>query len=143
MATPVPAVFVVGDDPYLSSEAVTKALAGIDQLSVEELPAGEDRARLLQALESTSLFGGRRAVVVRGVDEAPAEVQRSLIAYLQDPNPDCLLVVTSSKPLAALAEAVRKVGHVVEAGKGRRNDLFAWLREKAKELGLRTSGDAM
>ena len=143
MATPVPAVFVVGDDPYLSSEAVTKALAGIDQLSVEELPAGEDRARLLQALESTSLFGGRRAVVVRAVDEAPAEMQRSLIAYLQDPNPDCLLVLTSSKPLAALAEAVRKVGHVVEAGKGRRNDLFAWLREKAKELGLRTSGDAM
>ena len=143
MATPVPAVLVVGDDPYLASEAVSKALVGIDRLSVEELPAAEDRARVLQALESTSLFGGRRAVVVRGIDEAPAEMQRSLIAYLQDPNPDCLLVLTSSKPLTALAEAVRKVGHVVEAGKGRRNDLFVWLREKARELGLRTSGDAM
>jgi DNA polymerase-3 subunit delta len=144
VSTPVPAVLVVGDDPYLVSEAVSKALAGIDQLSVEEVPAaGEDRARVLQALESTSLFGGRRAVVLRAVDEAPAEVQRSLIAYLQDPNPDCLLILTSSKPLAALSEAVRKVGHVVEAGKGRRNDLFLWLRERAGELGLRISGDAM
>jgi DNA polymerase-3 subunit delta len=143
MTTPVPAVLVVGDDPYLVSEAVSKALEGIDHLSVEDVPPQEDRTRVLHALESTSLFGGRRAVVLRGVDEAPAEVQRSFIAYLKDPNPDCLLVLTTSKPLSGLAEAVRKVGHVVEAAKGRRNDLFTWLREKARELDLRTSGDSM
>ncbi|MCW3036626.1 MAG: hypothetical protein JWM17_1938, partial [Actinobacteria bacterium] len=80
MTTPVPAVLVVGDDPYLLSEAVSKALEGIDPLSVEDLSPQEDRARVRHALESTSLFGGRRAVVLRGVDEAPAEVQRSFIA---------------------------------------------------------------
>jgi DNA polymerase III subunit delta len=143
VTTPVPAVLVVGDDPYLVSEAVSKALAGIDHLSVEEVSPQEDRARVLQALESTSLFGGRRAVVVRGVDEAPAEVQRSFLAYLKDPNPDCLLVLTTSKSLSGLAEAVRKVGHVVEAARGKRNDLFGWLRDKARELDLRTSGDSM
>ncbi len=143
MTTPVPAVLVVGDDPYLVSEAVAEALTGIDHLSVEDLSPDDDRARLLQALESTSLFGGRRAVVVRGIDEAPAEVQRSFIAYLKDPNPDCLLVLTSGRSLSGLAEAVRKVGHVVEAGKGKRNDLFIWLREKAKQLDLRIAGDAM
>ena len=107
------------------------------------LPATEDRTRILQALESTSLFGGRRAVVVRGLDEAPAEFQRSFVTYLKDPNPDCLLVLTSTKPLAGVAEAVRKVGHVVEAGKGKRNDLFLWLRDRARELNLRPTGDAM
>jgi len=131
MTTPVPAVLVVGDDPYLVSEAVSKALEGIDHLSVEDLSPQEDRARILHALESTSLF------------EAPAEVQRTFIAYLKDPNPDCLLVLTTGKPLSGLAEAVRKVGHVVEAAKGRRNDLFAWLRDKARELDLRISGDSM
>src|SRR2546423_6176513 len=143
MTTPVPAVLVVGDDPYLVAEAVSKALEGIDSLSVEDLSPQEERARVLQALESTSLFGGRRAVVLRGVDEAAAEVQRTFIAYLKDPNPDCLLVLTSSKPLSGLAEAVRKVGHVVEAARGRRNDLFAWLRGKAREIDLRISGDSM
>lgn len=143
MSAPVPAVLIVGDDPYLVAEAVAKALTGIDHLSVDDLPAHEDRVRILQALESTSLFGGRRAVVVRGLDEAPAEFQRSFVAYLKDPNPDCLLVLTTSRALPALAEAVRKVGHVVEAGKGKRNDLFVWLRDKARELDLRTSGDAM
>lgn len=143
MSTSVPAVLVIGDDPYLVAEAVAKALTGIDHLSVEDLSPQEDRARMLQALESTSLFGGRRAVVLRGVDEAPAEVQRTFIAYLKDPNPDCLLVLTTSKPLAGLAEAVRKVGHVVEAARGKRNDLFSWLRDKAKQLDLRASGDAM
>ena len=142
MTTPVPAVLVVGDDPYLVSEAVARALAGIDPLSVEELPAAEERARLLTALESTSLFGGRRAVVVRGIDDAPSETQRAFVSYLADPNPECLLVLTSTKSLPALSEAVRKVGHVVEAAKGRRNELFSWLRERARELGLRTSGDA-
>lgn len=136
-------MLIVGDDPYLVSEAIAKALEGIDALSVDDLPASEDRARILQALESTSLFGGRRAVVVRGLDEAPAEFQRSFVTYLKDPNPDCLLVLTSAKPLTGVAEAVRKVGHVVEAGKGKRNDLFLWLRDKARELNLRPSGDAM
>src|SRR5256885_993764 len=59
MTTPVPAVLVVGDDPYLVSEAVSKALEGIDPLSVEDLSPQEDRARVLHALESTSLFRGR------------------------------------------------------------------------------------
>src|SRR5260370_29760441 len=132
MSTPVPAVRGVGGDPYLVSEAVAKALEGIDPLSVEDLSPQEDRARILHALESTSLFGGRRAVVLRGVDEAPAEVQRTFIAYLKDPNPDCRLVLTTSKPLSGLAEAVRKVGHVVEPAKGRRNDRFAWFGDKRR-----------
>lgn len=143
VAKPVPATLVVGDDPYLIAEAVAKALSGIDPLSVEDLKAADDKERVLPALESTSLFGGRRAVVVRGVEEAGADAQRAFAAYLKDPNPDCLLVMTAAKALPGLAEAVRKVGHVVEAGKGRRNDLFLWLREKAKAVGLRPSGDAM
>jgi DNA polymerase-3 subunit delta len=134
---------VVGDDPYLVNEAVSKALAGIDPLSIEEIGPAEDRSRVARALESTTIFGGRRAVVVRGVDEAPAELARGLGAYLQDPNPDCLLVLTSTRPMAALAEAVRKVGHVADAGKGKRNDLFTWVREKARELGLRPTGEGM
>ena len=143
MTAPIPAVLVVGDDAYLISEAVAKALAGIDPLSVEELQGGDDRDRVLGSLESTSLFGGRRAIVVRGVEDAPAEVQRGLVAYLKDPNPECLLVLVSAKALPGLGQAVRKVGHVVEAGRGKRNDLFTWVREKARALGLRMSGDAM
>lgn len=143
MTTLVPAVLVVGDDPYLISEAVAKALVGIDQLSVEDLPAAAGTERLFQALEATSLFGGRRAVVVRGVDEAPAEIQRRLTAYLKDPNPECLLLLVSTKPLGGLAEAVRKVGHVADAARGKRNDLFLWLRERARAMDLRMSGDAM
>lgn len=143
MSTLVPAVLVVGDDPYLISEAVAKALIGIDPLSVEELHAAADTERVFQALEATSLFGGRRAVVARGVDEAPAETQRRFSAYLKDPNPECLLLLVSTKPLGALAEAVRRVGHVADAARGKRNDLFLWLRERARALDLRMSGDAM
>jgi DNA polymerase-3 subunit delta len=142
MTAPIPAVLVLGDDPYLVSEAVAKALGGIDPLSVEDLHALDDREQVLSALESTSLFGGRRAVVVRAVEEAPAELQRGLVAYLQDPNPDCLLLLVSGRAVAALGDAVRAVGHVVEAGRGRRNDLFGWLRDKARALGLRLAGDA-
>src|SRR5258708_3488451 len=99
MSTPVPAVLVIGDDPYLVAEAVSKALAGIDHLSVEDLSPQEDPPPRPQALESTSLFGGRRAVILRGVAEAPAEVQRGFIASLKAPNPDCLLGLPTPKPL--------------------------------------------
>lgn len=142
-APQVPAYLIVGDDPYLVSEALSEVLEGIGELSVEEFDPGGDAGLILQALASSSMFGGRRAVVVRSLDEFPAEVHRQLASYLEDPNPDCLLVLVSRKSLPGVGPAVRKAGHVVEAGKGGRNELFGWLRKKAADSGLKASGDAV
>ncbi|MGH7377994.1 MAG: DNA polymerase III subunit delta, partial [Candidatus Methylomirabilales bacterium] len=137
------AYLVLGDDPYLVSEAVSEALSGVDQLSIDRFSPEDDPVRIFQALESPSMFGGRRAVVLRGVDEARAELQRRIAAYLEAPNPDCLLILTSTRPVPSIAALVRKAGRVMEAGRGRRSDLFTWLKRKAGDGDLRLQGEAM
>ncbi len=137
------AYLVLGDDPYLVSEAISEALSGVDQLSVDRFSSEDDPVQIFQALESSSVFGGRRAVVLRGMDEARAEVQRRIAAYLEAPNPACLLILTSARPLPSIAALVRKAGRVVEAGRGRRSDLFTWLKRKARDGDLRLQGEGM
>jgi DNA polymerase-3 subunit delta len=137
------AYLVLGDDPYLVSEAISEALSGVDQLSVDRFSPEDDPVQIFQALESPSVFGGRRAVVLRGVDEARGDLQRRIAAYLETPNPDCLLILTSARPLPSIVPLVRKAGRVVEASRGRRSDLFSWLKREAKDRDLRLQGEAM
>lgn len=139
----VAAYFVVGDDAYLTSEALEGILAGVDELALSEFGPESDPSEIFQALDTPSMFGGRRVVIVRGVHEMPADVHRRVIAYLENPSVSASLVLVSAKPLAKIAAAARKVGRVIETGKGKRTDLFGWLREEAKARGLKISGDAM
>jgi DNA polymerase-3 subunit delta len=137
------ACLVVGDDPYLVSQGVAQALDGIGRLSTQEFAPGASMADVLTALESTSMLEARHAVVVRDLDDHPAEVARRLAAYLEDPNPSCLLVITALRPPQALVTAVRQVGHVVEAARGRRGDVLAWLREQLRRAHLKAGADAL
>ena len=55
----------------------------------------------LQLHASPSLFGGVKALVVEGLDEAPEELQADLLALLAAPDPDLLLVVAHGGGSAA------------------------------------------
>lgn len=137
------AFLIVGEDPFLVEEALGKLVAEADELSLVEFDSDEQIPSALEALRTPSMLGGRRTVVIRSVDEFGADAQRELIAYLDDPSPDSTLVLIASKSPAKLSSAVKKSGRVVEATKGRRNELFSWLREEARGRGLKIAGDAM
>ncbi|MGH2767835.1 MAG: DNA polymerase III subunit delta [Actinomycetota bacterium] len=137
------AYLIVGDDPYLVSQAISDILGETPGTAIEEFTLEADVGVILQALDTPSMFGDRRAVVVKNLDHCPAATHRRLISYLGSPNPDCLLLITSGKALPQVAAAVRKVGRLIEAGKGRRGELLAWVRGQAGRHGLRATGEGV
>lgn len=138
-----PAYLIVGDDAYLISQALDEILSGASDLASNEFGPGADMTEVLQALDSASIFGDRRTVVVRDLDEMGAEAHRRIGAYLEVPNESVSLVMTTTKSLPKIAAAVRKFGRVIEAGRGKRTDLFGWLRKEAKARGLVFAGDSL
>ena len=134
---------IVGDDHYLVNEEVSKATGDSSEFSIDEFSSESDPALVFQSLTTPSMFDEGRVVVIRDVDSLAAEWQRRLIEYLQDPTPSINVIMTSSKPVAKLATAVKKAGHVVDASKGKKSDLFAWLRTESKSRKLKIGQDAM
>ncbi|HLF69537.1 MAG TPA: DNA polymerase III subunit delta, partial [Actinomycetota bacterium] len=119
-----------------------KVLEGLTNTFVDEFGPQEEPSVVAQALRTPSMFSDLRVVLIRDVDTSVQEFQRALIDYALDPTPGSLLVMTASRSPAKLAAAVRKVGHVAEATRGRRPDLFAWVKEKAREKALLLTADA-
>lgn len=138
-----PAYLVVGDDPYLAGEAVEQILGETSHLSVAEFGPASEPGEILQALRTPSMFGDRRVVVIRDADQFGSGVLAEIVSCLEDPSPDVAAILLSSKPLAKVAAAVKKVGRVIEAGKGKRTDLFGWLRGQAKARNLKVGGDGL
>ena len=132
---------IVGDDRYLIDREIERILDGISEFSITHVPAA-DLTDALNLLRTPAMFDERRAIVVNDAEALTAEAQRELLGYLDAPSPDSILILVSSKPLAKIATAVKKVGKVEDASKGRRNDIFQWLRDEAKARGLKVSSDA-
>jgi DNA polymerase-3 subunit delta len=137
-----PAYLIVGDDTFLVEEAKAEIISSIGELSVDEFGPEDEPAEVFQALGTSPMFSDRRVVVVRDLHELTPEFHRELVTYLEDPNPTVVLILVSEKSVPKISSAVKKVGRLVEAARGRRNELFGWVRERAKEKGLKISGES-
>jgi DNA polymerase-3 subunit delta len=133
----LPAYLLTGE-AFLADEALegVRAEAGTDPLSELSFDPGAEAAEILEALTTSSLLGGRRLVVVRDADGLKKEQADAILAYLENPSPDSVLVVIASAR-TKLDQAIRKMGGAIalEAPKGRR--LVGWLRARAKEHSLK------
>src|SRR5947209_1717749 len=149
MATPtdLPVYFVRGDDPVLTGDAVRQLVADLvgdddPAFAVEDL-AGDDyeMAAVVEAAQTPPFFGTRRVVVARAVGRFSAQDVAPLVAYLADPLPTTALVLVGGGGTLArgVLDAVKKVGHVVDAGvpsggKGRQSWLAAQLKAAPVDL---------
>ncbi|MDQ4149264.1 MAG: DNA polymerase III subunit delta [Actinomycetota bacterium] len=137
------AYLIAGDDEYLISDALTKLLRGVDQASVSEFDPTDDIEMLYQALLTPPMFEDRRFVVLKEADRLPAEAQRQLISFLDDPTPSTTLILVASKASQSLVSSVRRAGRVIDAVKGKRPDLYSWLKQQFARNGLSAAGEAL
>jgi len=140
-APDLPVYLVRGDDPVLTGDAVRHLvveLVGDDDpaFAVEDL-AGDDYevAAVIEAVQTPPFFGDRRVVVARSVGRFSAQDMAPLIAYLSDPLATTALVLVGGggQLTRGLVDAVKKSGHVVDAGapstgKARQSWLAAQLK---------------
>jgi DNA polymerase-3 subunit delta len=127
-----------GDDPYVLLSAAHELLeaAGV---RATEIQADEWRGGETSDLATPSLFGERRALLIRECQALPAESARELRDYLASPSPDalCLLThVTKGKSAPPLAKAVEAGGGLVKQVSLKRQELPRWVLERAAARGL-------
>jgi DNA polymerase-3 subunit delta len=147
----LPVYLVRGDQPVLLADAVKHLVAELvgdgDAGFVTEELAGDDYTvgALVDAAQTPPFFGDRRIVVARDVGRFSTHDVEPLVGYLKDPLPTSSLVLVAGggQVARALVEAVRKSGHVVDAGvpggKGRSTWLAARLKEGPVRLDARAA----
>src|SRR3954451_4824799 len=120
----LPVYLVKGDDPTLTADAVRQLVSEIvgdddPAFAVEDL-SGDDYevAALVEAAQTPPFFGGRRVVVARAIGRFSAQDMAPLVSYLADPLPTTALVLVGGGGQIArgLLDAVKKSGHVLDAG---------------------------
>ena len=131
-------VYLLSGEEFLADEALERIRdeTGADPLSEVHLDGGADVAELMGALETPSLLGGVRLVVVRSAGDLRKEQVERLTRYIDEPSPGSVLVLIASAKTKLDAQ-VKKAGAMVtlETPKGRK--LVGWLRERAKEHALK------
>ena len=145
---PQPITLVSGSDDLLVSRAISVvvgAARAVDPMSeVSDYPAGAFTADEALTLNTPSLFGGWRVIVVRAVHEVGEDVGAVLTAFATGPLPEVALVLTTSGRASALVNALRKL-KVPEVKA--QPIAQAWKRaqfasDEAKRLGGRITDDA-
>ena len=145
----LPVYLVRGEQPVLLADAVKHLVAELAEgdagLMPEEL-TGDDYTvgTLVDAAQTPPFFGDRRVVVARDVGRFSTHDVEPLVAYLADPLPTTSLVLVAGGGQVArpLVDAVRKAGHVVDAGVPGGRGRATWLAHRLKEGPVRLDGRA-
>jgi DNA polymerase-3 subunit delta len=156
MSGALPAYLVRAGDASLRNDAVHALVHelvgdGDASLMVEDFDYADDAdpGAIVDAARTPPFLTERRVVVARDVTNHSSDALAPIIDYLSDPSPTTSLVLVAAidsegraKGPAALTNAVKKVGHVVDAaiplGKGR----TTWLQEHLKRAPVKLDGAA-
>ena len=140
----LPVYLVRGDQPVLLADAVKHLVAELSDMP-EEL-SGDDYTvgALVDSAQTPPFFGDRRVVIARDVGRFSTHDVEPLVAYLRDPLPTTSLVLVAGGGQVArsLVEAVRKAGHLVDAGVPGGRGRSTWLAARLKEGPVRLDARA-
>ena len=146
----LPVYLVRGDQPVLLADAVKHVVAELAEggdagLMTEELAGDEYTVgAVVDAAQTPPFFGDRRIVVARDIGRFSTHDVEPLVAYLHDPLPTTSLVLVAGGGQVArpLVDAVRKTGHVVDAGVPGGRGRASWLAARLKEGPVRLDARA-
>lgn len=138
-----------GDDVALAEETRTLVARlvgeGDASLMVEDLSGDDYHVRdVVDAAQTPPFFTDRRVVVARAVGRFSTAELAPLVAYLADPLPTTSLVLVGGggQLSRGLVEAVRKAGHILEAGAPGGKARAPWLADRLRHGPVRLDADA-
>ena len=131
-------VYLITGQSFLAEEAIDKIRAehGTDPLSELSFEASDETAEIIGALQTSSLLGGKRLVIVRDAGALKKEQAEAITSYIGSPSPGSVLVLIA-EGRTKLDAAVRQHGAIVglDVPKGRK--LAAWVRQRATQHRLK------
>lgn len=125
-------MYLLSGDEFLVEEALERVRAETRAQPLAEgvFDDSSDVAEILTALETRSLFGGKRMVVVHGAEGLTVQQAGEIAGYLESPSEDSVLVLVAARK-TKLDDAVRKAGSVVTLEAPRGRNLAEWVRRRA------------
>ncbi|MGQ0521269.1 MAG: DNA polymerase III subunit delta [Actinomycetota bacterium] len=138
---------VRSDDPTLMADEVRRLVAelsGGDPMAVEDMGPEATASAIADACSTPPFLADRRVVVAREVGRFLTDELAPLLAWLADPLPTTALVLTGGggQVSVKLANAVRKVGSVVDAGAGTGKARGQWLAARLRQAPVRLDARA-
>ena len=100
---------------------------------------------IVEEARTFPVFSDRRLVILKNVHEASAEQLDGLLAYIEDPVPETVLLLTAEKIDARrkVYQLLKKTGTVIEFKKIYENQLPSFVRELAKSNNVTLTGGAL
>jgi DNA polymerase-3 subunit delta len=144
-----PLTLVTGDEDLLVARAIADVVAAAQradpEAAAEQFAAAEFSADHALDLRNPPLFGGTRVVIVRGLNELPDDVLDALLAAMEKPIPEVVLVGVAGgrerKQVAALRKLAGK--NVRSAAKiTRPKERRGFVLDEARRVGVRMSDAA-
>lgn len=122
-----------------------RAVPGAADLEVSDVRAAEIRERGMPDLQTASLFGARRALVIRDAQDLPAAAAAALLAELKHaqradaavPETTVVLLATGTGRIRALAAALKEAGGRIDVAPPREWEDRKWAELVADEFRLR------
>jgi len=146
MASLLPAYLVVGADQLKRETAVTRLKARLDEglaaFNLDERTASGDMdpTDIAISLNTLPLGESFRLVLIHDANKLPKPVSETIISYLANPNPGCVLclVAETLAKNTRLYKAVAKVGarSVIDCAPIKARELPAYLMRHAQALGI-------
>ncbi|MFU8841374.1 MAG: DNA polymerase III subunit delta [Nitriliruptoraceae bacterium] len=131
-------LLLAGDDDLL---LLREAERRIEELSADDPELRVDRydaseLEHLPELRTTSLFGGRTCIVLRGVEALAGELKVEVERYLEAPSPDAdlVLVARGTGKVQKLAKLAKEVGERVDVKRPPDWDERGWERLVGEEF---------
>jgi DNA polymerase-3 subunit delta len=151
MAARAPMYLFTGSEELLVRRAAARL---IDQLRSEapvevvDVRAAELRERGMPDLRTGSLFGDRRAVLVRDAQDLPADVAAALVGELAGPPPEATVILMASGTgrITKLARAIKAAGGRVDVAPPRDWEDRKWeqlVREEFAQHKRKATSDAV
>lgn len=152
MADLLPAYLIVGADELKRDAAVRRLRSRVPQdladFNLDELDAHaiEEPDQLISSVQTLPFGADFRLVIVDGAEGLAKPVSEAVVAYLKDPNPQCVLCLVAEKLAknTRLYKAVAKVGphSVVDCAPLKRWELPPYVVKLAGKHGLSMDASA-
>lgn len=151
---PPPFVWIGGDDTLLVQEACDKVRQfareqGFSEREVLDAGTGFDWNQLLAAGNTLSLFAERKLIDMRlGSAKLDDTARSALLGYLENPNPDNLLLLTTGKIDKAAQstkwfKALESKGLFCQIWPISEQQLPQWITERLQQNGMTADADAV
>ena len=144
---------ISGDEPLQSREAcdLVRSAArdqGFNERHVFHTDKGFEWEQLLATANSLSLFADRQFIELRMSNGKPSDKGKALQTYLENPSPDCVLLIITEKLDSASQRTAwfkdcEKQGVFVQVWPVEPRQLPGWIQQRMRARGLQPNREAV